>query len=65
MESVLYDTAKETSVKYNIIHGRIEYIARKPLGILYVNIIGDQQKRITAEQLLRERTADVEVIYSV
>lgn len=61
-EAVLSETAAEFNVRYNIIHGKIEYIASKPLGILYVNIIGDEKNTQQAVLALKEKTFSAEVI---
>lgn len=61
-ESVLSDTASEYGVRYNIIHGKIEYISGSPYGQLCVNIIGDGDAVNKAIQALKERTFSAEVI---
>lgn len=65
VESILSDTAKEYDIRYNIIHGKIEYIASKPLGILYVNIIGEDKNIKPVVSALKEKTFSAEVIYNV
>lgn len=62
VESVLSQTASDYNVRYNIIHGKIEYIGSKPLGILYVNITGDKLDVAQAIKTLGERTYLAEVI---
>lgn len=64
-EAVLSETAAEFDVRYNIIHGKIEYIESKPLGILYVNIIGDEENVKRAVSELKEKTFSAEVIFNV
>lgn len=64
VDSVLSDTAVEFDVRYNIIHGKIEYIDSKPLGILYVNIIGEETNISRAVSALKEKTFSAEVIYN-
>jgi len=61
-DAVLSETAKEFDVKYNILHGKIEYIGDKPLGILYVNIIGDDEAIDKAVKALEEKVEKLEVI---
>ncbi|MDO5150457.1 MAG: ATP-binding cassette domain-containing protein [Oscillospiraceae bacterium] len=61
-DSVLSDTAKEYDVRYNILHGKIEYIGEKPLGILYVNIIGTPESREKTIKVLEEKVEKLEVI---
>ncbi len=63
-EAVLSQTAADYNVKYNILHGKIEYIGKKPLGILYVNIMGDSGDVEQSIRKLRERTYGTEVILS-
>lgn len=64
-EAVLSETAAEFKIRYNIIHGKIEYISSKPLGILYVNIIGEKSNTELAIAALKEKTFSAEVIYNV
>lgn len=61
-EAVLSQTASDFNIKYNILHGKIEYISSKPLGILYVNIKGNNSNIKEAIKKLKERTYNVEVI---
>lgn len=61
-DAVLSDTAKEFSVRYNILHGKIEYIGEKPLGILYVNIIGDSDSVENTIRVLEEKVEKLEVL---
>lgn len=64
-EAVLSETAAEFNIRYNIIHGKIEYIESKPLGILYVNIIGDEKNVSNAISELKKKTFSAEVIFNV
>lgn len=64
-EAVLSDTAAEYGIRYNIIHGKIEYIDSKPLGILYVNLIGEESNIRLAVSALKEKTFSAEVLYHV
>ena len=63
-EPVLSKTAADYNVRYNILHGRIEYIGSKPLGILYVNITGEASDVAQAVSKLRESVYSTEVILS-
>lgn len=63
-EAVLSQTAADYNVKYNILHGKIEYIGAKPIGILYVNIIGENKNVMQTIKALGERTYSTEVIFS-
>jgi D-methionine transport system ATP-binding protein len=61
-EAVLFETAKETGVHLNILHGRIEYIGGNPIGVLVVSLEGEEARVRQALERLRERVARVEVI---
>ena len=61
-EAVLSQTAENFNIKYNILHGKIEYIGSKPLGILYVNIIGNTENTKQVINELQERTYSTEVV---
>ena len=63
-EAVLSQTAADYNVRYNILHGRIEYIGTKPLGILYVNITGDSSDVEQTIKTLAERTYHTEVVFN-
>ena len=63
-EAILSQTAADYNVRYNILHGKIEYIGTKPLGILYVNITGDINDVEQSIKTLGERTYGTEVILS-
>ena len=61
-EAVLSQTAADYNVRYNILHGKIEYISTRPLGILYVNITGDSFDVKQTINKLAERTYRTEVV---
>ena len=61
-EAVLSQTASDYNVGYNIIHGKIEYIGSKPLGILYVSITGKNSDVTQVIRILGERTYSAEVV---
>lgn len=63
-EAVLSQTAKDYNISYNILHGKIEYIGTKPIGILYVNITGDSSDIGRSINALKERTYNTEVVIS-
>ncbi len=42
-ESILSEVTAANNVKFNILHGKIEYISSKPLGILFVNFEGSDE----------------------
>ncbi len=61
-EPVISDTIKKFGINLNILHGKIEYIADKPLGILVVHIEGESENISLAENYIRECVADLEVL---
>lgn len=63
VEAVLSQTAADYNVRYNILHGKIEYIGTKPLGILYVHITGDSSDVEQTIKTLAERTYHTEVVF--
>jgi D-methionine transport system ATP-binding protein len=60
-EGVISETVRKYDVNLTILHGKIEYIADKPFGILIVALDGEKTKE--AESFLRTRTYNVEEIY--
>ena len=64
-EAVLSDTTSEYGVKYNILHGKIEYIGERPLGILYINLIGESDAQEKTKKALAERVENLEVVIGV
>jgi D-methionine transport system ATP-binding protein len=61
-EAVLADTAREFKVRINILHGKIEYIGGRPIGVLVVELDGDPGMVERALVRLRERVARVELL---
>jgi len=61
-EAVISDTVKLFNVHLNILHGKIEYITNKPFGVLIVHLDGTKENVTSAENYLKERTFEVEVI---
>jgi len=61
-DPVLNETTHLFSVQINILHGRIEYIAGKPIGILLVSLQGTENNVKLATQFLQEHVARLEVI---
>lgn len=60
-EPVLSYVSKQFNVNTNIIHGKIEYIESKPVGILFVNFEGDEKEIQKAVETLKEKVYSVEV----
>ncbi len=61
---ILSYAANSCGIGFNILLGKIEYINNTPLGILYVNLLGEQQYVDMAIQYLKDNTESVEVILS-
>lgn len=61
-EGVITDTLQQFNVKGNFLHGSIEYIQERPLGIFLMEAKGDSQAINQALLYMRERGAQVEVI---
>lgn len=61
-EPVISDTIRKFNINLNILHGKIEYIADQPLGILVVHLEGDKENIESAENYLKTRVADLEVL---
>lgn len=61
-EPVISDAVNRHGVVVNILHGRIEYIAGKPIGVLIVALVGPEQRVHSALESLKERVALLEVL---
>ncbi|MCL2082923.1 MAG: ATP-binding cassette domain-containing protein [Oscillospiraceae bacterium] len=59
---VISDATVRFGVNFNILAGRVEYIGGKPLGILYVNPLGNPESVRHALDYLKEVVREVEVI---
>ena len=59
---VISDVTARFGVQFNILVGRIEYIENKPLGVLYVNPVGETDTVRRALDYLKEAVKEVEVI---
>ncbi|MEO1814311.1 MAG: ATP-binding cassette domain-containing protein [Acetobacterium sp.] len=59
---ILYYAANTFQIGFNILLGKIEYINDLPLGILYVQLIGEADTLKLAIEFLAANTADLEVI---
>jgi D-methionine transport system ATP-binding protein len=57
-EAVISETIKRFGVNLNILHGKIEYIAGKALGVLLVRIEGENSEK--AKEYLKNNTYKVE-----
>ena len=64
-EPLLSEVSKRYNIKLNIVHGKIEYIGDRPVGILVVELEGDEGEVQLAVDYIKERTAlTEEVLYA-
>ena len=59
---VLSQAVRELGVNVNVLHGRIDYIAGKPLGVLVVAVQGPAQALTRTEVFFESRVSHVEVL---
>ncbi|MCK9191574.1 MAG: methionine ABC transporter ATP-binding protein [Sphaerochaetaceae bacterium] len=59
---IISNLSKTFDVDLSILSGKIEYINKKPLGILLVSIIGEESERLKAIEYLKDNTTKVELI---
>jgi len=63
LEPVLTNAIRKFTVNINIIHGKIEYIAGLPIGILILNLRGKKSEINEVVEYMKKRTALTEIIY--
>ncbi len=64
VDPVISDTAQLYEVKIAILHGKIEYIGDKPIGVLVVNIHGERGEIQKAAAYIGQKSAYTEVLYA-
>ena len=64
-EGVISDTMQQFNVKGNFLHGTIEYIQERPLGIFIMELQGEATAINEAKQYMEQRGAIVEVVKHV
>lgn len=64
-EGVISDTMQRFEVKGNFLHGTIEYIQERPLGIFLMELQGEDSELAKAIAYMTERGAIVEVVLHV
>ena len=64
-EGVISDTMQQFDVKGNFLHGTIEYIQERPLGIFIMELQGETSAINEAKQYMEQRGAIVEVVKHV
>lgn len=62
MEGVISDTMQQFKVRGNFLHGSIEYIQERALGIFLMELQGDSQEVERAIAYIAKQNAEVEVI---
>jgi len=61
-EGVVSETLKRFQINGNFLHGSIEYIQERPLGIFIMELTGDQEEINKAIHYIEHRNAEVEVL---
>lgn len=64
-EGIISDTMQQFAVKGNFLHGTIEYIQERPLGIFIMELTGDASDVAKANAYMESRGAIVEVMERV
>ncbi|KGR75888.1 methionine ABC transporter ATP-binding protein [Ureibacillus sinduriensis] len=64
-EGVISDTMQRFDVKGNFLHGTIEYIQERPLGIFVMELQGEKSTVDEAKKYMEQRGAVVEVVKHV
>lgn len=62
VEPIIAYTNKKYDVVLNILHGKIEYIQNKPIGILVVSIEGPEQALQEALTYIRANVEEIEIL---
>lgn len=62
IDPVISNVSKKTDAYISIIHGKIDYINNKPMGILVVDITGEDAEVLKAENYIRENVSRMEGI---
>lgn len=62
-EPVLSDTIRRFDIALNVLHGKIEYINDRPLGLLILEAVGAETEIARALSYLQGRVAQAEIIY--
>lgn len=64
VEPIIAYTNKKFDVVLNILHGKIEYIQQKPIGILVVSIDGNEKDVDEALEYLKANVQEIEILQS-
>ena len=65
IEPIIAYTNKKFDVVLNILHGRIEYIQEKPIGILVVSLEGERKAVKEAIEYMNSHIEEIEIIREV
>jgi len=65
VEPVISSTSKKYQVFISIIHGKIDYIHGKPLGILIINISGEIKEINNAKKYIKENVSELEELIDI
>ena len=64
-EGIISDMLQQFAIKGNFLHGTIEYIQERPLGIFIMELDGDKAIVAEAKEYIQQRGTIVEVIEHV
>ncbi len=62
LKPIISEAAKKFNVDISIIHGKIDYIDGKPVGILIINIIGEKEERSRVKAYIKNNVVKTEII---
>ena len=60
--ALIAEAIERYDVKINILHGKIEFIKKKPLGVLYSCIDGDEENKAKAIEFINDNAGRTEVL---
>ena len=60
--ALIAEAIEEFGVRINILHGRIEFIKKKPVGVLYISVNGEPVQTRDALKYIKENSGKMEVI---
>ena len=60
--ALIAEAIKKFDVKINILHGKIEFIKKKPLGVLYICVDGTDEAKKDALEFIKDNAGRTEVL---
>ncbi|MBP5623272.1 MAG: ATP-binding cassette domain-containing protein [Lachnospiraceae bacterium] len=60
--ALINETIEKFGVKINILHGKIDFIKNRPLGVLFVSVDGDPARTREAYKFIKDNSARTEVL---